>query len=94
MVSSLANRRRLRSLHLQYPKVRGKAVELKVRRKLVANSNKNLEQDVEDSFQLLQVIQKQMENLKKSITNQESKSISDYEAVISPIKAHYAKNEC
>ena len=59
-----------------------------------ASSNKNLEQDVEDSFQLLQVIQKQMENLKKSITNQESKSISDYEAVISPIKAHYAKNEC
>ena len=40
MVSSLVNRRRLRSLHLQFPKVRGKAGELKVRRKVVANSNK------------------------------------------------------
>lgn len=35
-----------------------------------------------------------MESIKKMITNIEEKSVVDYDTVIAPIKAHYAKNDC
>ena len=56
-----------------------------------ASSNKNLEAEVEEQFQLFQFIQKQLEFIRKTI---EQKSDSDFETILAPVKAHYAKGDC
>eukprot|EP00347_Sterkiella_histriomuscorum_P011179 403373446 len=56
-----------------------------------ASQNKNLEQEVEESFQLMQFLQKQIELLRK-IMSQEGKE-NEINAISAPVKAYWCKNE-
>ena len=56
-----------------------------------AKNNASLEGDVEELFQNLQFIQKQMDNLKKQLGNEKA---SEFDSIATPVKAFLAKNEC
>lgn len=53
-----------------------------------ASNNKNLEAEAEELFQMFQLLQKQMDNIRKVITD---KSDADVEAVLAPVQAYFAK---
>lgn len=56
-----------------------------------AKSNVNIEQEVEEQFQTLQLIQKHMENISKAMGPDRSE---EFENIIAPVKAYSCKNDC
>ena len=54
-----------------------------------ASTNKNLEAEAEEQFQMFQFLQRQMETIKKVIIDKSDDT--DPETVLAPVQAYYAK---